>query len=140
MVQTNADENAAMEREDGQSGPVGVGRSAADAYQAARERTSAFYGSARDTARDAGRRTVEGIESNPMALVAGGLALGVLIGALLPGSRRERELFGPVGRRINDTAREAAVAARDAGREQLDEFTERALETVRSGARDEGRD
>src|SRR5665213_871824 len=106
MAQMSADENTtATEHEDDQSGGVGVSR-AADAYQAARERTSAFYGSARDSARDAGRRTVEGIESNPMAVVVGGLALGVLIGALVPGSRRERELFGPVGRRITDTARE----------------------------------
>jgi ElaB/YqjD/DUF883 family membrane-anchored ribosome-binding protein len=148
MVQTSADRNSAAPSGraqadgDDQSGRLAsVSRTAADAFQAARERTSTFYGSARDTARGAGRRTVEGIESNPMAIVVGGLAVGALIGALVPASRRERELFGPVGRRITDTAREAALAARDAGREQLDDFTDRAMETVRAAAaRGEGKD
>jgi hypothetical protein len=137
MVQTNADGNSPAPKASGAgraerdaaqpTALAGVGRTAADAYQAARKRSSAFYGSARDTALDAGRRTAEGIESNPIMVVAGGLALGVLIGALVPASRRERQLFGPVGRRITDTAREA-------GREQLDDFTERAMETVRASA------
>jgi ElaB/YqjD/DUF883 family membrane-anchored ribosome-binding protein len=107
---------------------------AADAYRAARERTSAAYASARQTATSAARSTADGIEGNPMVAVVGGLALGAIAGVLLPVSRQERQLFGNVGRRINDTAREAALAARDAGREQLDGFTDRALGAVRASA------
>jgi hypothetical protein len=113
---------------------AGARQSAAEAYQAARERTAAFYGSARDGARGARRSAAEGLEANPIAVLVGGLALGALAAALLPSTRREREMFGPVGRRINDTAREAARAARDAGREQLDDFTDRAMEAVRASA------
>ena len=111
-----------------------VRQSAADAYQTARERTSAAYASARETAASAGRRTADGIDGNPMAALVGGLALGAIAGALLPIARQERQLFGNVGRRINDTARQAALAARDAGKEQLDGFTDQALGAVRASA------
>lgn len=137
----------------------GVRQSAADAYEAARTRTASAYEaarsraggayeSARGTARSATRKTAQGIETNPMAAVVGGLALGVIAGALLPRTRREEELIGPVGRKVTDTAREAARAARDAGRQQIDElglsrdgvarklneFTDKAVGAVKTSA------
>lgn len=110
-----------------------VRHSASEAYEAARQRTNAIYGSARERATNAysstregasrvKRRTVEEIDANPVAAVAGGFALGALIGAILPSSRREAEMFGAIGARINQAALEAAQAARDAGQEQLDEL------------------
>lgn len=131
---------------------AGMRQSAAEAYEAARERTTAAYAGARDKAgsayETARRRTADGIDSNPLAAVAGGLALGALAAALLPKTRREEELFGDVGRRLSDTAREAARAAREAGREQIeelglnkdgvrrriDEFTDRAVGSVKVSA------
>jgi ElaB/YqjD/DUF883 family membrane-anchored ribosome-binding protein len=132
----------------GAGGSEGARSRAAEAYQAARERTSAAYASAREGAQKAGRRTAEGIESNPVAAVVGGLALGAVAAALLPRTRREEDLLGDVGRKLTDTAREAARAAREAGREQLDElglsrdaarrkldeFTDRAVAAVGSSA------
>ena len=101
---------------------AGVKQSAADAYETARERTRTAVASTRDTVRGAGQRTVEGIEANPVVAVVGGLALGAVLGALLPRSEREQALLGTVGKRVNDTARQAFVAAKDAGRTQLDEI------------------
>lgn len=95
---------------------------ASDAYQAARERTSTAYGSARERASDARRRTSDGIDGNPVAALIGGLALGAIAAALLPKTRREEEMFGKYGRQINDRAREAARAAREAGKNKLDEL------------------
>jgi hypothetical protein len=95
---------------------------ASDAYNAARERTSAAYGSARDSASRARERTADGIESNPVAALIGGLALGGLLAAILPKTRREQDLIGDYGRRINDKAREAARAAAEAGKTRLDEL------------------
>ena len=94
---------------------------AADAYTSARERTSSAYSSARETASRATERTVEGINSNPEAAILGGLALGAILAAVLPKSQRETEALGGVGRRIADTARDAARAAREAGLGQLEE-------------------
>ena len=95
---------------------------AADAYETARQRTSDAYSAARETASTAGRRTAEEIDANPIAALIGGLAIGAVAAALLPKTRREEDLFGSVGQRINDTARDAARAARDAGRDKLDEL------------------
>ena len=80
--------------------------------------------------------------------MAGGLALGMIAGALLPRTEREEQLLGPTGRKITDKAREATQAAKDAARQQIDElgltkdgiqqrlgeFTERAAGAVRSSA------
>ena len=138
---------------------AGVRQSAADAYESTRERTSAAYESAREragsalqsvreTARTAGERTGSGIEANPMVAVVGGLALGLVAGAVLPKSKREQALLGPAGRKIHDTARQAVLAAKDAGREQigelgltrdsvqrrLGEFTDKAVGAVKTSA------
>lgn len=137
----------------------GVKQTAADAYQGARQRTSSAYQAARDaagdaydtvrdTARSAGRRTVDGVEANPLAAVVGGLALGVIAGALLPKTRQEEKILGGAGRKVTDTARQAVEAAKDAGRQQIDElglskdgiqrklgeFTDKAAGAVRSSA------
>ena len=60
------------------------------------------------------------IENNPLALVAGGVALGVVIGALLPRLAKEKELLAPVGKRIAEGASAAASAAREAGKAEID--------------------
>jgi hypothetical protein len=112
----------------GSDGSDGHGRTAAarQAFEAARERTAAAYATARERAgsayETAGRKAGEGIDSNPVAAVVGGLAIGALVAALLPRTSREDELLGDVGRKINDSAREAARAAREAGKGQLDEL------------------
>ncbi|HEX8621958.1 MAG TPA: hypothetical protein VF718_08285 [Allosphingosinicella sp.] len=125
---------------------------ARQAYESARERTAAAYAAAREKAgsayESAGRRAGEGIDSNPIAAVVGGLAVGAIVAALLPRTRREDEMLGSAGRRVNEAAREAARAAREAGKGQLDElglsrdglksrideFTGRAVGAVKSSA------
>lgn len=95
---------------------------AREAYRSTRERTSAAYDTAKEKTQAATRRTADGIEANPVAAVFGGLAVGALLAALLPSTRREKEMLGGVGQRISDTAREAARAAREAGVGKLDEL------------------
>lgn len=74
----------------------------------------------RDAASDAARRTAESIEGNPLGILVGGLAVGVLAGALLPRSEKEKELLAPVGKRLGDTARAAIDTAREQGRNELE--------------------
>ncbi|MHA6719407.1 hypothetical protein ACX40Y_08120 [Sphingomonas sp. RS6] len=61
-----------------------------------------------------------GITDNPALLLAGGVAVGVLIGMLLPRFERERAALEPIGRRLAEGATAAAQAARESGRQQLD--------------------
>ncbi len=68
------------------------------------------------------RNTAEGVDSNPGLALLGGLAVGALLAAVLPKTRRETQALGDIGRRINTTAKDAARAAKDAGREKLDEL------------------
>jgi hypothetical protein len=74
---------------------------------------------ARDAAFDRARSAVEGIEANPVGVLVGGVAVGLLAGALIPRSRREVELLRPVGKRLVEGATAAVAAAKETGRDQL---------------------
>lgn len=89
---------------------------------------------ARETAADAARRTAETVEASPLGIVAGGLALGAIAGALLPRSEKEKELLAPLGRQLNERGRAAFRAAQDAGKAQLNE-----LGLTRGAAKDQAR-
>jgi ElaB/YqjD/DUF883 family membrane-anchored ribosome-binding protein len=108
----------------------GSGGRAADAYQTARERTVSAYEAARDRAADVTRQASEQISVYPVGAVIGGLALGALVGFLLPASRRERDLLSPTGKKITEAARSAAQRGIDAGKEQIDEIRSRAAKKV----------
>ncbi len=67
------------------------------------------------TARD---RTGETIRQNPFSAILGGIAIGALLGALVPRSRGEKTYLGKIGAKVNDSARKADAA----GREKLGEI------------------
>jgi ElaB/YqjD/DUF883 family membrane-anchored ribosome-binding protein len=126
-------------KSDGPSGSDGTGKArgtgeprnrAADAYQSARERTYSAYETARERAADVTRQASEQISVYPVGAVIGGLAVGALLGFLLPASRREQNLLGATGKRITDAAREAAQRGLDAGKEQVAEIRSRAAQKV----------
>jgi len=73
----------------------------------------------REGAGEAARRTVEGIEANPMSVIIGGVALGVIAGLFVPRSKKETELLVPVGRKVREGAETAAKAAVEAGKAEL---------------------
>ncbi|WP_340315923.1 hypothetical protein [Rhizorhabdus argentea] len=73
-------------------------------------------------ARAASRKAAEGVDAFPVAALVGGVALGAVIGALLPRTRQEEQLLGSIGGSINDKAKGAASAAREAGQAKLDEL------------------
>ena len=70
--------------------------------------------------RGALKRTEEAMEANPLAVLAGGAAIGLLAGAVLPRTQRETEMFGTVGKRMTAAAAAAAAAARDTGLQELE--------------------
>lgn len=71
-------------------------------------------------ARDRAAKATEGLGDNPVALLAGGIALGVVIGMLLPRTAKERELLDPVGRSLADRASATTSAVKQAGKQEID--------------------
>ena len=60
------------------------------------------------------------IENNPLMTVLGGVAIGAITAALLPKTRQEDKVLGAVGKNLRGRARDAATAAKDVGKEHLD--------------------
>lgn len=83
----------------------------------------------------AGRRAGNSLSEAPLIALAGGLAAGALIAALLPRTSAEAKLIRPTARRVKDTARAAYKAARDTGSDRLNELglnRQKGEETIRS--------
>jgi hypothetical protein len=125
MATTTETANRTEAQDDGRQ----AGR-AADAYQAARERTSSAYRSTRETVSSAGRRTGEQISANPVGAVIGGFALGAIVAAVLPRTERETQALGTVGHKLTDAARSAVQSATQAGKEQIEQIRETAVTQV----------
>jgi hypothetical protein len=87
-----------------------------------RQRAIEAYDSAREGTSEAGRRAGDAIDQAPLVALGAGIAVGALVAALIPTSRREREFLRPYGDRVTGAARNAADAARKAGSEKLREL------------------
>ena len=101
----------------GQDSDSGPRQRAIEAYDGARERVS-------DTLSEA-----------PLIALAGGIAAGALIAALLPRTEAETKALRPAAKRVKQTARAAYDAAKDTGSQRLDELglsRNRAEQTIRS--------
>jgi hypothetical protein len=94
----------------------------------ARQRAIEAYEGARDYATDT-------LGQAPLLALAGGLAAGALIAALLPRTEAETRAIRPTARRVKDSARAALDAAKDTGTQRLDELglnRDKAEDTIRS--------
>ena len=78
----------------------------------ARQRAIEAYEGVRD-------RTTDTLGQAPLLALAGGLAAGALIAALLPRTETESRLVRPTARRVKKTASAAMDAARDTGSQRL---------------------
>lgn len=95
---------------------------AGDVYDSARTAAVDAYDSAREKASEARAVAGDGIDEAPLIALAGGLAVGVLLAALLPRTASEDKLLGPIGEKITGSAKNAVEAAKGAGREKLAEL------------------
>jgi len=80
-------------------------------------------------------RVTDTLGEAPLIAVAGGLAAGALIAALLPRTEAETRAIKPTAKRVKQTARAAYQAAKDTGTQRLDELglnREKGEETIRS--------
>lgn len=98
---------------------------------AARQKASAAFEKSKDAAatgveqskviaRQAKDKTIEGVDKSPLAIILGGIAIGAIVGALLPRTERETKMLGKAGKKLNKKARKVAEAAKVAGMGQVD--------------------
>jgi creatinine amidohydrolase/Fe(II)-dependent formamide hydrolase-like protein len=94
----------------------------------ARQRAIEAYEGVRDSASDT-------LGQAPLLALAGGLAAGALIAALLPRTEAEERAIRPTARRVKGTAKVAFEAAKDTGTQRLDALglsREKGEETIRN--------
>ena len=121
----------------GSTGAAGAS-SLRDRVGSAREAAVGAYDSARERASQATVRAGDQIDEAPLIALAAGLAAGALLAGLLPRSEAEQRVLGPVGGKITGGARAAVDAAKEAGREKLNELNLRdggtsAFQTILKG-------
>lgn len=80
-----------------------------------RQRAIEAYDSARS-------RAVDTLGEAPLIALAGGIAAGALIAALLPRTKAETAALRPTARRVKDTASAAYKAARDTGKQRFEDL------------------
>lgn len=108
---------------DNRSGAADEGRDSG-----ARQRAIEAYGDARD-------RVSDTLSEAPLIALAGGIAAGALIAALLPRTEAETRAIRPTARRVKQSAQAAFQAAKDTGTQRLGDMglsRDRAEETIRS--------
>ena len=69
-----------------------------------------------------GETASQQIDSSPLIAVGAGLALGAVLGAVLPATRKEQELLGSVGSKVTDKGYEAVDRAREMSKQKFDEM------------------
>lgn len=94
--------------------------SASKAYGASREAAARGVQSSKELAHKAAIKSGDTIDKNPLAVVLGGIALGVIVGALLPKTEREKKVLGKAGKKLNKKAMKVAEAAKKAGKDKVD--------------------
>ena len=98
--------------------------SAKDSLATAKAKTTQSTAAARAKASEAYEKgkgkTSDGINKNPLAIVLGGIAIGAIVGALLPRTERETKVLGKAGKKLNKKARKMAEAAKAAGKDQVE--------------------
>jgi ElaB/YqjD/DUF883 family membrane-anchored ribosome-binding protein len=129
-----------------------AGEAAQETLKSVRRRASDVYDDAADAAREsyrtvtrgaarmrrnapnspgqAGRMVSSYIEENPIMVGVLGLAAGLILGSIIPGTRRENEVFG---RYADDVKDQGLRYARDLA-EQGKHYVEEGLQAAREGA------
>lgn len=94
-------------------------KKAGKALNAGRQTLNKGAQATRKGAQRARTKATQGLEGNPLTALAGGLALGAIIAALLPRTAREKKIMGPVSRSVKSSAKTAAKVASNVAKAEL---------------------
>ena len=82
------------------------------------------------------RRAAGTAQENPLGLAIGGVAVGFLVGLLVPSSRVEDEKLGPVADQVKDQVKETGQEAFERGKEVAQQAASSAKETAQEAGRE----
>jgi ElaB/YqjD/DUF883 family membrane-anchored ribosome-binding protein len=119
-ARTAVEDNVAKGREKATEAARAAKAKASDAANRAKQQAEKAAASTKAGAKKAAVKTTESVDKNPLAAIAGGLAIGAIVAALLPRTARENKLVGDVGSKVRSTASKAAKNATATAKEQLD--------------------
>lgn len=71
---------------------------------------------------DLTRSASDQIDNSPLIALGAGVALGAVLGAVLPASRREKELLQPLGAKLNTAGTGAIERGREMAKQRFDEM------------------
>jgi hypothetical protein len=77
---------------------------------------------------------------NPLGLAVAGMAVGFVVGTLLPSTRVEDEKVGAVSDQVVDSAKEAGQEALDRGKSVAQEAVQSATQTVQESGQDQAQE
>lgn len=97
-----------------------VRETAGTALETVRDASGKAIDTTTHAAQDFSERAAEFAEANPLSVLVGSLAVGMLTGSLLPRTDHEAQLLAPIGRRLSLTARGAVDAAKETARSEFD--------------------
>jgi ElaB/YqjD/DUF883 family membrane-anchored ribosome-binding protein len=87
-------------------------------------------GDAVDSAGDTAKRTVGMAQENPLGLAIGAVAVGFVVGSLLPKTRVEQEKLGPMATQAREHVSELASEAVEHGKQVAEDTMHAAAETA----------
>lgn len=114
-----------------------AGERARQATQGARQRVSQWSRSARSSASQAAERTWETYQEHPFTMGLVALMAGAALGAVLPTSRREREMMGSTGDELLSRARETGSEVMDKAARVADRAVQAAKDETKQAFREE---
>lgn len=114
-----------------------AGERVSQAASGARRRVSQWGRSARSSASQAAERTWETYQQHPFTMGLVALMVGAALGAILPTSRREREMIGSAAEELASRARETGSEVMDKAARVADRAVQAAKEETRQALREE---
>jgi Protein of unknown function (DUF3618) len=82
------------------------------------------------------RRAVGVAQENPLGLALGALAVGVLVGMIVPTTRVEDERIGPMADQVKDQMKDTAQTAVEHGKQLAQETAQQASQTAKERGRE----
>lgn len=105
-----------------------------------KERTKASASEKLDSVKGKANRLSSTAQENPLGVAAGGVALGLLAGLVVPSSKVEEEKLGPAGEELRQQAAKTSQEALERGKQVAQQAAQTATETAKEEAQKHGQE